>query len=120
MTVENPKARKNKWIPSAEELKKVEALASRGMTEENIAHCLGIRPETLSKKKHEFEQLVQAIKRGKAKGIAMVTNELLKNIQLGNVTAQIFYLKSQAGWKEAKDEPNTSAQSLIQSIIDKL
>jgi len=88
------------WEPTEEELKKIESLAARGMEQQDIALCLGIRPETLSRKKDVIEQLDQAIKRGKAKGIARVTNALLKNVDIGNVTAQIFYLKTQAGWKE--------------------
>lgn len=90
------------WIPTDEELLKVEALAARGMEEQHIAMCLGIEPETLSRKKGKIDQLNQAVKRGKAKGIARVTQALLKNIDNGNVTAQIFYLKTQACWKETQ------------------
>ena len=43
-----------------------------------------------------------AIKRGKAKGIAQVTNSLFTSATDGNVTAQIFYLKNQdpKTWKD--------------------
>ena len=90
------------WVPSEEDIKKVEALASRGMTQQDIALCLGIGESTLHAKKNEFQEFLDAIKRGKAKGIARVTNALLKNIDIGNVTAQIFYLKCQAKWIETK------------------
>ena len=91
------------WIPSEEELLKVEALAMGGMDEKHIALCLGIRPETLSRKKSELDQLSQALKRGEAKGIAKVTRSLLKNIEKGNIAATIFYLKCKAGWREDKE-----------------
>ncbi len=108
-----------KWIPSEEEIKKVEELASRGMEQQDIALCLGIHPSTLSEKKADFAELNEAVKRGKAKGIALVTQALLNNVSLGNVTAQIFYLKTQAKWREARDD-NTQGASLMQQIIDKL
>lgn len=88
------------WDPTEEEIKKVESLAARGMEEQDIALCLGINPSTLSHSKAQLEQLAQAIKRGKAKGIAKVTAALLKNVDIGNVTAQIFYLKCQAKWRD--------------------
>ena len=111
---------KQTWYPTKENLEKVESLAARGLTEEQIASCLGIHACTLSHKKRESEQLTQAIKDGKAKGIAMVTQALLKNVQLGNVTAQIFYLKSQAKWIEAREQPTDEKRSLIENLIDKL
>lgn len=96
------------WTPTEEELQKVEALAARGMEEQHIALCLGICAETLSRKKAEFAQLSQAIKRGKSKGIARVTAALLKNVDNGNVTAQIFYLKCQAQWREPEQHDNSN------------
>jgi hypothetical protein len=100
--------RSKTWNPTDEEIQKIESLAARGMEEQHIALCLDIHPCTLSKKKAEFEQLSQAIKRGKAKGIANVTAALLKNVNNGNVTAQIFYLKCQAQWREAREEDNSN------------
>ena len=84
--------------PTQEELDKAEELAGLGMDEQNIALCLNLHPHTLSHKKAEFSLLSQAIKRGQAKGIADVTAALKANINLGNVTAQIFYLKAKAKW----------------------
>lgn len=95
------KVGKPPWIPTEEDIKKVESLAARGMDQQDIALCLGICPQTLSQKKSEFVLLDEAIKRGKAKGIAHVTAQLLKNIDNSNVTAQIFYLKCKAKWREA-------------------
>lgn len=107
------------WVPTEEDIVKAEDLASRGMEQQDIALCLGIHPATLSAKKQEFDILGDAIKRGKAQGIARVTQALLNNIDIGNVTAQIFYLKTQAKWREAKED-NTQGASLMQQIIDKL
>lgn len=108
------------WIPSEEELEKVKSLAARGMTQVQIADCLGIHPSTFSEKKHSINALDEAFKKGKADGLAAVTAALLKNVSIGNVTAQIFYLKCKGEWKEAKDTTPEGEGSLMQKLIDKL
>lgn len=91
---------KRPWIPTPDDFDKIEELASQGMDEQDIAYCLGVHPSTLSKKKHIYDQISQAIKIGEAKGKERVTKALLKNIKKGNVAAQIFYLKAKAGWRD--------------------
>jgi DNA-binding XRE family transcriptional regulator len=91
------------------DLKQVESLAANGLTDEQIASALGISRTTLANRKRENEQFVQAIKRGKAKGIALVTNKLMESIKGGNMTAMIFFLKTQAGWKETNVQEHTGA-----------
>ena len=89
-------------------LKQVEALAARGLTQQQIADSLGISESTLYTNKRENADFAEAIKRGKAKGIATVTNKLFAKIEEGNLTATIFYLKTQAGWKETSVNEITS------------
>jgi DNA-binding XRE family transcriptional regulator len=89
------------WIPSEEELEKVVKLASQGMTQAQIADCLGIAYQTISGKKKEFPELDEAIKKGKALGISYVTNKLMAKVGAMDTTSILFYLKCQAGWKEA-------------------
>lgn len=89
------------------DLNKVESLAANGLTDEQIASALGISRTTLANRKRENEQFVQAIKRGKAKGIALVTNKLMESIKGGNMTGMIFFLKTQAGWKETNVQEHT-------------
>ncbi len=75
-------------------------LAARGLTQEQIAACLGIGEKTLYEKKHQYPLFAQAIKDGSAKGISIVTNKLFENVLSGNLGAQIFYLKCRANWRE--------------------
>ena len=106
-----------------EVLEKVEKLASQGMTKRQIAHCLGICEGTLYSKIKQNDEFLKALKRGKAKGIALVTEELQNLVAERNITGIIFYLKCQAGWKEAKDKPKdhqSESESLIEKLIDKL
>lgn len=82
------------------DLKQVEGLAAQGLTEGQIAQALGICQDTLTNHKKRNSEFSDAIKRGKAKGIGVVTNKLMEQIKSGNTTAMLFYLKCQAGWKE--------------------
>ena len=91
------------------DLKQVESLAANGLTQEQIASALGISESTLTKRKKENTDFTDAIKRGKAKGIALVTNKLMESIKGGNMTGMIFFLKTQAGWKETNLHEVTGA-----------
>ena len=82
------------WIPSDEELEKVTKLASQGMTQTQIADCLGIHIATLMAKKKEFDQLNEAIKKGKSLGISYVTNKLMAKVGAMDTTCILFYLLS--------------------------
>lgn len=97
---------KPKIIP---DIGQVEALAANGLTQEQIALALGISPATLYARKRENKEFVEAIKRGKAKGIALVTNALMTEIKTGNTAAMIFFLKTQGGWKETIKQEVTGA-----------
>ena len=84
------------------DLKKIEKLASKGLTQEQIAYSLGISPMTLSRRKQEEPELEEALARGKAKGIEEVANALFDNALGGNAASQIFYLKARSpeNWKD--------------------
>src|SRR6056300_903430 len=91
------------------DLAKVESLAANGLTQEQIACALGISETTLHQRKRDSADFAAAIKRGKAKGIALVTNKLMESIKGGNMTGMIFFLKTQAGWKETNVQEHTGA-----------
>ena len=77
------------------DLKKVERLAAQGLTQEQIAAALGICVYTLIKRKRVNLDLLEAINRGRAAGIATVTNALFEQATKGkNTAAAIFYLKN--------------------------
>ena len=91
---------RKKFVITPAEIKKIESLAAKGMNEEDIAWYLGITPSTLSRKKKEYEQIEQAIKLGKARGKGFVVGKLFAKIKEGNLSAIIFYLKTQCKWSE--------------------
>jgi len=98
------------------DLKQVESLAANGLTQEQIAAALGISESTLHKRKQENTEFTAAIKRGKAKGIALVTNKLMESIKGGNMTGMIFFLKTQAGWKETNVQEHTGKDEPIAKV----
>ena len=82
------------------DIAKVEMLAAQGLTQEQIADVLGIADRTLYRRKKEMAELSEAIKRGKAKGIAIAVNKLMEQVRDGNLGAICFFLKCQGGWNE--------------------
>lgn len=98
------------------DLERVTELASRGLSQEQIASALGISERTLRNRKTDDAAFADAIKKGQALGIEEVANALFDNAKGGNVTAQIFFLKARAKWKdrheeagEGEDEPTPTA-----------
>ena len=94
MSDKNPKKSGRK--PIVLDLDKVEQLAARGLGPTQIARALGISWDTLDRNRKRNAEFEETLKRGRAKGLAQVTNSLFKSAtESGNVTAQIFYLKNQ-------------------------
>ena len=84
------------------DLEQVENLAARGLGTTQIARALGVSWNTIDRNRKRSVDFEDAIKRGKARGLAQVTNSLFTSATDGNVTAQIFYLKNQDAktWKD--------------------
>lgn len=82
------------YIKKEEDVKLVEALAIAGVTQTLIAQIVKISEPTLRK---NFRQQLDT---SKARANAIISQALFKKAKDGNVVAQIFWLKTQAGWKE--------------------
>ncbi len=84
--------------------KNVETFAAQGLSMPQIAACLGVSRATLYNRMGSEVNVLEAIKRGRAKGVATVTNALFQAAKEGNITAQIFYLKNRDPevWKDRK------------------
>lgn len=85
--------------------KKVEQLAAQGLTVRQVADCCDISRSQLYARLKEEPDLSDALKRGRSKGIDVVTNALFQNAKGGNVTAQIFYLKNRQPkkWRDRRE-----------------
>jgi hypothetical protein len=78
--------------------RQVETLAAYGIPETDISRVVDIDPKTL--RKHYREELDL----GTTKANAQVAGFLFNSARNGNVTAQIFWLKTRASWKETPSE----------------
>ena len=78
----------------------VRHLAGVGVRQDDIARIIGCAPKTLRKRCRED------LDRGVAEANATVSGYLFAAAKAGNVTAQIFWLKTRAHWRErtATDE----------------
>lgn len=90
-----------------EQMAQVEALASV-LSIEQIADYFGISKTTFYAIMDRDEKVLERYKKGKAKAIGSVAQGLLRQAQEGNLTAIIFYLKTQAGWRETQNIDHTS------------
>ena len=54
------------------------------------------------------EKALSHYKKGKAEGAKMVGSVLHKKAMAGETTEMLFYLKTQCGWKEPKEEESKS------------
>lgn len=90
------------------QIAQVEALASV-LTIEQIADYFGIARNTFNAICERQPEVFAHYKKGKTKAIANVAQNLIKQAQDGNTTAIIFFLKTQAGWKETQQVDNISS-----------
>jgi hypothetical protein len=82
---------------------KVRHLAGIGVPQDDIARIIGCAPKTLRKR------LRDDLDRGTAEANAIVSGSLFTAAKGGNVTAQIFWLKSRGGWRESAAQDHRAA-----------
>lgn len=84
--------------PDPAQRRQVEAMAAYGIPETDISRVVGIDAKTL--RKHYRDELDM----GETKANAQVAGFLFNAARSGNVTAQIFWLKTRARWRETAQE----------------
>ena len=92
--MEQQSAGRPEYKKTEEDAKNVEALTIAGVPQKLICEILKISEPTL--RKHYRSELDTS----KAKANAVISQALFKQARDGNITAQIFWLKTQAGWRE--------------------
>ena len=89
--------RKKIKLNDEESLRQIVELGAQGLTSGQIAKCLGVSWSTIDRRRKEFGEIEEAIKKGEALGVQQVSNALMRSaVEDKNVTAQIFYLKNRA------------------------
>lgn len=99
------------WL-TEEGLLLLEGWARDGLTDEQIAHNIGISTSTLNNWKNKYVEILESLKKGKEVVDYAVENALLKNALKGDTTAQIYWLKNRrpVKWRdrvELRGDTNT-------------
>ena len=79
----------------------VETLAAV-LSSEQIADYFGIGRTTWFAILERDPEVSELYKKGRAKAVGFVAQNLIQKARGGDLGAQIFYLKTQAGWKETQ------------------
>ena len=94
----------------------VETLAAV-LSSEQIAEYLDMGRRTFYSLMQGDEDLAARYKRGRARAVGAVAQSLIAKARGGNITAMIFFLKTQAGWRET-DRLEHSGEVTISAGIE--
>lgn len=95
-------------VLTEEEMIQVEALAAV-LTTDQLADYLGIARRTFYDIMERQPDVSAHYKRGKAKAVGNIAKNLVQKAQNGDTASMMFYLKTQAGWRETVHVDNTSS-----------
>ncbi len=98
-----------------EQVAQVEALGAV-LSIEQIADYFGISKTTFYAIMERQPEVSERYKKGKAKAIGSVAQGLLQQARDGNTTAAMFYLKTQAGWRETQQIDHTTNGESLNAI----
>ena len=106
------KSKVDRWLDPDDGLLLLQDWARMGLTDEQIAHNMGISRSTLSEYKVKYPIISDTLKKGKDVIDIQVENALLKSALEGSNTAQIFWLKNRRPdrWRDKRDVDVTSTQ----------
>jgi hypothetical protein len=96
------------------QIAQVEALAAV-MSKRQLCDYMSVGETTFREIEGRQPEVSDAYKKGKAKAIGSVGQSLIQQARNGNITAAIFYLKTQAGWRETEQEQ--SNQNITLQIV---
>ena len=85
-------------------LRKVEHLAARGLSQQQVCHALGLSETWWYNAKQKNSEISDSFKRGQAKGLAEVSNAIYEQALNGSTGAACFYLKNRDPdrWSDVK------------------
>ncbi len=95
-----PKPRKT----TQEFFEQIEHHASRGLSQQQICHALGISETWWYEAKHKNPEISESFKKGQAQGIGEVSNAIFEQALNGSTAAACFFLKNRDSdrWSDVK------------------
>lgn len=85
-----------------DQLNEVETLAAV-LNVDQIADYFSMGRRTFYDLMARNEEIAASYKRGKARAVGSIAQNLIAKARSGHVTAMIFYLKTQGGWRETME-----------------
>ena len=106
------------WL-TEEGLLLLEGWARDGLTDEQIAHNIGISISTLNNWTNKYVEILESLKKGKEVVDYAVENALLKNALKGDTTAQIYWLKNRRPdkWRDKPGYEDTRELDKLDAIL---
>ncbi len=104
-----------KIVFTEEQTNQVEKL-SAVLNRSQIADYFSIGETTLISIEARQPEVREAYKRGRAVAAAAIATSLMNQAQRGNISAAIFYLKTQAGWSEKQEIQDDDAPSIAITV----
>ena len=112
------KGKWQEWI-EPDGLLLLEGWARDGLTDEQIAHNIGISTTTLYEWKKKYTEIADTLKKTKEVVDREVENALFKKAIEGDTTAMIFWLKNRRP-NDWRDKRETALSGAVQTVPDKL
>jgi hypothetical protein len=106
------------WL-TEEGLLLIEGWARDGLTDEQIAHNMGITAKTLYEWKNKYSKISKSLKKTKEVVDRQVENALFKKACEGDTTAMIFWLKNRRP-NDWRDKRETQLSGNVQSVPDRI
>lgn len=93
-----------KVVLNDEQIKLCEKYGAVGLNNDQLAGIFEVSPRTFDEIMVRQPEVARAIKRGRGNGVFKIGGTLFQKAAAGNITAAIFYLKTQGRWVEARDD----------------
>lgn len=116
------KSKADEWLEQ-DKLTLLEGWARNGLTDEQIAHNMGIVTSTFYEWKKKYPKFSEVLKKNKEVVDLEVENALLKSALSGNITAQIFWLKNRKAkeWREKVEVTNNAEEiNKVRELLTKI
>lgn len=91
------------YKPTEQDIKTVEVMTACGISQEDVARCIGGGITIKTLRKHFGEELATA----KIKANAKMGQQIFTQAMAGNTSAAIWWSKTQMGWKETVKNEHT-------------
>jgi transposase-like protein len=112
------KGQYKEWLEK-DNLLLLQGWARDGLTDEQIAHNMGISTTTLYEWKKKYAEIADTLKKTKEVVDRKVENALFKKAIEGDTTAMIFWLKNRRP-NDWRDKRETALSGAVQTVPDRL